>query len=300
MFISPKCFAMSAFCCDFCGSPLYREKRRYTRRLGIEQTRFRVIKCRGCGLVCLFPRPTDAEQVAIYDRYTEKGDRVTVEDIRRQGVYDVKISRLRQLAPGRRLLDVGAGLGTFVRMASEADFEALGIEYEIEQCEQALALNGVKLRHGLLEDVWRELGEFDVVHLHHVLEHTYSPRRILEIVHNLLRPGGVLLVEVPNQFFNVTKEVRYRFGRRPPAPSNPLHHLYFFSPRTLRRYALPGKFEIIELNQSRERPMQMPIWERVPKDIYRWSAQCLGVGAGSFIEIYLRKSGGPKTGERDQ
>ena len=126
------------------------------------------------------------------------------------------------------------------------------------------------------------------------------PRRILEILHNLLRPGGVLLIEVPNQFFNIAKEVRYRFGRRPPAPSNPLHHLYFFSPRTLRRYALPGKFEIVELNQFRERRVQMPIWERVPKDIYRRGAECLGVGAGSSIEIYLRKSGKLKTAERDQ
>jgi SAM-dependent methyltransferase len=287
---------MPTFCCDFCGSPSYREKQRYSLRLGILQTRFRVIQCQSCGLVCLFPQPTDAEQVAIYDNYADKGNRATVENNRCQGVYDVKISRLRQLAPGDRLLDVGAGLGTFVRMASEAGFEAVGVEYGKEQCEQALALNGVKLRHGLLEEIWKRLGTFDVAHLHHVLEHARSPRQILDLLHTLLRAGGVLLIEVPNQFFNIAKEVRSSFGPCRPETSNPLHHLYFFSPRTLSRYAIPGKFEILELNQFRERRMHMPIWERVPKDFYRWGAQCLGVGAGSIIEIYLRKSGGPKTG----
>jgi 2-polyprenyl-3-methyl-5-hydroxy-6-metoxy-1,4-benzoquinol methylase len=178
-------------------------------------------------------------------------------------------------------------------MALDNGFDATGVEYEKEQCELARESNGVELRNGKIQDVWRELGTFDAICLHHVLEHVESPRLMLKIVDSLLHSGGIALIEVPNQFFNISQEIRYWLGAQFPPPDNALHHLYFFSPRTLRQYADRRRFEIVEMNQFRERRIQLPLWERLPRDLYRWFVERSAIGGGLIIEMYLRKRPDP-------
>jgi len=43
-----------------------------------------------------------------------------------------------------------------------------------------------------------KLGQFDVVTLYHVLEHIPNPVDILRVLRSIVRPGGYLVIEVPN------------------------------------------------------------------------------------------------------
>ena len=57
---------------------------------------------------------------------------------------------------------------------------------------------GFPVRQGIVgSDVW-EGRHFDIVTMFHVLEHLVDPKRALEYARGLLKPGGRLLLQVPN------------------------------------------------------------------------------------------------------
>lgn len=237
----------------------------------------------------LFPLPTDRELQNIYTGYADRKDRISVENERRDSVYSLKLEKLRRFAQGNRLLDIGAGLGTFVAMARDFGFDAIGVDYEKDQCERARELWGVNLINDKIENIYEGLGRFDIVNMHHVLEHVHSPKQIFNILQEILEPAGIVLVEVPNQFFKITTEIRNRIGVNIKPPVNALHHLYFFSAKSLKCYIDKDEFEIIEFNQFRPRTKKLPIWQRMPKDFYRLLTNTLGIGGGNFFEFYIRK-----------
>jgi SAM-dependent methyltransferase len=87
---------------------------------------------------------------------------------------------------GARVLDVGAGRGRLVAELGRSGFDARGIDP---------AGSGPVERRALEEHADREL---DAVVLWHVIEHLEDPLGALRRVHGWLRPGGMLLVGVPN------------------------------------------------------------------------------------------------------
>ncbi|HEX8204746.1 MAG TPA: class I SAM-dependent methyltransferase [Solirubrobacteraceae bacterium] len=105
--------------------------------------------------------------------------------------------RLRSVpAAPARLLDVGAGRGRFVAAARRAGYDATGIEPSPRGVAAAREAYGVELAAV-------ELGEargegLDVVTAWHVLEHLDDPGAALDRIRSLLRPGGTLVVGVPN------------------------------------------------------------------------------------------------------
>ena len=75
-------------------------------------------------------------------------------------------------------------------------------------------------------------GYFDVITLWHVLEHTGDPVENLRRVGKLLKPGGLLLAEVPNSAGLIARICGpYWLGWDLP------RHLVHFTPRTLRHAA---------------------------------------------------------------
>jgi SAM-dependent methyltransferase len=109
-----------------------------------------------------------------------------------------RLELVRELAqPPARLLDAGAGRGRFVAAARAAGYDAFGIEPSVRGTEAAAAL-GVDVRRAGLEDAEIEQGSVDAATLWHVLEHLDEPAPALDRLHGWLRPGGGLLVGVPN------------------------------------------------------------------------------------------------------
>jgi SAM-dependent methyltransferase len=103
--------------------------------------------------------------------------------------------RLRMLAeaaaPPGALLDAGAGRGRFVLAARRAGWRAEGLEPAARDAV-------VGLRRASIEDAPIAEGSLDAVVLWHVLEHLDDPAAALARVRGWLRPGGGLLVGVPN------------------------------------------------------------------------------------------------------
>lgn len=104
----------------------------------------------------------------------------------------------RALPAPARLLDAGAGRGRFVAAARDAGYDAQGIEPAAARAAAARDLYGVELCPVGIQDAEFGPGSFDGVSLWHVLEHLDDPAAALETVVRWLRPGGVLLIGVPN------------------------------------------------------------------------------------------------------
>jgi SAM-dependent methyltransferase len=109
-----------------------------------------------------------------------------------------RLAFLRSLVPaGARVLDAGAGQGRFVAAARAAGYEATGIEPARRGVQRAAQI-GAPVTMAGIDDADLAPGSLDAVVLWHVLEHLERPGPALERIRGWLRPGGGLLVGVPN------------------------------------------------------------------------------------------------------
>jgi SAM-dependent methyltransferase len=107
----------------------------------------------------------------------------------------------RELAPERRrLLDIGSGPGFFLQTAQSRGWEVLGIEPSRQAASHARALGVAVVEDFFNAETAAKLGRFDVVHLNNVLEHIANPVALLALARDLLEPGGLICVNVPNDF----------------------------------------------------------------------------------------------------
>jgi SAM-dependent methyltransferase len=160
-----------------------------------------VVVCRGCGLGRFHPA-LDAAQVAAFypeEYYGEPNLKFAspVEALlRRVGARHISFLT-GDLPRGARVLDVGCGRGVILGPLADLGFEAHGVEISEH------AVRGVDPRAHVciadrLEGAAYEAGRFDRVVIWHVLEHLAEPRATLEEIHRILKPGGRLIVSVPN------------------------------------------------------------------------------------------------------
>jgi SAM-dependent methyltransferase len=99
--------------------------------------------------------------------------------------------------PALRLLDVGAGRGRFVATARAAGWRADGIEPSHRGVAAARAM-GIELRQVRIEDAGVPEGSLDAITAWHVLEHLEHPGPAVARLASWVRPGGVVLIGVPN------------------------------------------------------------------------------------------------------
>lgn len=96
------------------------------------------------------------------------------------------------------ILDVGCGGGLFPRMLRERGWKALGMDFSSAAADLACRFNHVPAVCGLLENSPFRSGSLGAVTMFHLLEHVPDPALYLKRARELLRPGGRLVVQVPN------------------------------------------------------------------------------------------------------
>lgn len=133
----------------------------------------------------------------------------------------------RLLGPGRRrLLDIGSGPGFFLKAAAERGWRVLGVEPSRQAAAHARGL-GVDVAEGFFNaETAPALGRFDAVNLNNVLEHVPAPIELLILARECLEPGGVLCVNVPNDFSPLQAAAAAN-GLKPWWIAPP-HHLNYF------------------------------------------------------------------------
>jgi SAM-dependent methyltransferase len=194
--------------CRCCGASLAEASRFAGRdRLHGLGGEVEVAVCSSCGSGLTLPElPPERlgelypQEYAPYDLPTRGFARIASGLIRRlQAAHALRtapIGAVRGREPGRAV-DVGCGRGDLAATLIHAGWQVTGVEPSPEACAVA-ARRGVDARCGTLPDAELETNGYDVVTFMHSLEHVESPVDHLGTVRDALRPGGLVLITVPN------------------------------------------------------------------------------------------------------
>ena len=171
----------------------------------------------------------------------------------RDGLYADVLAMLERHAPGRRVLDVGAGIGEFVSAAADAGFQASGIEPSEEAAATARE-RGLEVATTDLAGLTGAGGAFDAVVLINVLEHVPDAALTLRQVGALLAPGGACFVQVPNDFNPLQLAAQEKLGLPSWWVAVP-DHVNYFSFESLSGLASKLGLDTVEI--STDFPMEM-------------------------------------------
>lgn len=201
-----------------------------------------VVECPGCGLGRLQPMPSPEEVAAYYpDEYY--GDAGTKFEgpvellVRLVGARHLRFL-VGGLPPGARVLDVGCGRGVLLTALAELGFEAHGTELSAAATRGAAPGARIRIAPSLAA-VAHAAESFDEVIIWHVLEHLRDPAGTIAEARRLLRPGGALVVALPN-----FGSLQARWAGADWFHLDPPRHLWHFPAAALRRLLERERFAI--------------------------------------------------------
>ena len=143
-------------------------------------------------------------------------------------VAGVRMRRIEQLQPAGSMLDVGCGTGEVLAVAAQRGWTVTGVEPVVESASYAMKRRGLDVRPTTLEESGLPERSFDVVSAFHVLEHMVEGVAFLRTLARWVRPGGYLVVEVPNW-----RSFHRRNAGNEWSNLRPLEHVAHYGPATL-------------------------------------------------------------------
>ena len=206
---------------------------------------FSVWACAGCGSARTWPALDDEAIAAWYPRayygnqnvrFNPFFERLTRWFRRR------RVDVVRRLTRPGAVLDVGCGRGFTLHFLREAGYRPVGVELSPLAAAHARENLGLDVRTGDFLGQPFAVGEFEAVIFWHSLEHIAEPMRALDRAWEILRPGGLLVIAVPN----LASIQASGTGREWFHLDVPRHYVHF-SARGLRDALLQRGFRIISL-----------------------------------------------------
>jgi len=233
-------------------------------------------RCAGCGHVETRPSPDWHELAALYgpDYYGPEHKRFRAPFETATALVHRRRARriVRGRAPGVAI-DVGCGRGLLLDELRRLGWKVIGTELSDEAAEYARDALGIPVLIGEFQRLEIAPASVDVVVMWQTFEHMRDPNAVLARVHEVLRPGGVVVVSVPN-----LESWQARFtGTRWHHLDVP-RHLHHYGESALRRMLehhgfRVGRAEHFNLEQNPFGWLQslLNMWLRAPSDsLFRW------------------------------
>lgn len=209
----------------------------------ISNTPYTYLKCSACQGVFLDKPPPDLGRY-YQDAYYAIP---SLEQLRKVADKDRnKIDTVLRFAPGGRLLEVGPAFGVFAWQAKQAGFVVDVIEMDSRCCEYLQGTLGVNVTQS--DDppaAMKTLPQHEVIAIWHVLEHLPDALAFLRVAADNLKPGGVLVIAMPNPDAWQFKVM----GRRWPHLDAP-RHLTLIPEAWITRQALEFGLELVYLTSD--------------------------------------------------
>ena len=184
-------------------------------------------RCEDTGYRFFHP-PSLAGEAAFYDKFWQLAE-PTIHRPEGEARPDWEFA-LNQLRAGERFLDVGCADGAFLQLANDR-FEGQGIDENAEGCRVAQS-KGLRAEHAAVSDyAAAHEAQFDAVLSSQVLEHVYGICDFVRALIRLARPGGRLILSVPNN------EPYFAGWSKYDPLNNPPHHIGLWNARSLQLMA---------------------------------------------------------------
>jgi len=201
-----------------------------------------IVRCQGCGHMQLDHMPPDGDleagyaQAASEDYIRESaGQRATAREALR---------RIEEHVAVGTLLDIGAWTGYLVAEADRRGWQASGLEPSEFASRYARESLGVDVRTSTLEGAELNAGHFDAITMGDVIEHLPAPGETLERIVQLLAPGGVLWLALPDAGSRLARTMGARWWSVLPT------HVQYFTRSSLSRLLASHGFEVLRIDSA--------------------------------------------------
>jgi len=220
-------------------------------------------RCSNCGMMCLWPQPTEEGLRVIYDDQYYKNEKFFADnDESLYGYVDyLSEKQFRRLDSNRilepiaehlpvaegdkpSLLEVGCGLGLFMEEAYDEGFDVEGVEFNRYAYEHVRGKFNFPIHLGNLCDLQPRRESYDVCCLLDVIEHLLDPRAMVRRVSQLVRPGGMCVL----QTMDCSSFVSRLLGARLEDFRRTREHLYFFDRKTIAKLLGEFGFEVVSIS----------------------------------------------------
>ena len=272
--------------CDLCGGT----------RLTTVAPDAKVVECLACRYRFVAPRPSQSEIASSYSE-PDFYDNWLEDEAGRKRMWSKRLDLLRRAGPKVRVLDIGAGIGSFLFLARQRfGWAVTGTEVSTAAVRIARERYALDLLLGSADDLALTPGSFDLITLWHVLEHVPSPSQTLKLCHELLAPNCLLAIAVPNDDNARTWLVWMRAWlswKKPPPRYEALKphgevHLSQFKSRVLKRALESRGFRVedVTIDDQYARPDKRS--ERLIR-AYRLIQSLTGLNFGQATFVLARK-----------
>jgi len=252
--------------------------------------KYRLLKCKTCGSAFIFPRLTDDEVEATYTEeyfsdsyykdYLETGkpymERI-FKQLKSEGI----------VKPAREMLDIGCASGYLLYLMKNEGLKVLGVEMAEHWNKYAKENYSIEILTG--DFTKSEIKQrFDFITMFHVLEHIVDIPEAIKELGELLKDGGLIIIEVPyiNGIGSILKGKNW-------SQLNPPNHINFFTKKGFRLLFHNAGFQIEKISTNSYNSQS--IIQSFPK-MLRWAATIfIGIftffGFGGNLRVYVKKKG---------
>ena len=226
--------------------------------------RFRIINCDKCQFIHVMPLPSELELSKLYKReYYTKVKPNYIKKYQKEIdywnlIFDEKLDFLETKikTQTRSIFDIGSGSGYFLLRAKEKGWAVDGVEPNLIAADHSRKI-GVPVINDFFGNVnIHTMKKFNAINLFHVLEHLHNPIEVLENCYKLLKPKGVIVIEVPNDYNPLQKIVQNTLKKeeywltvltksRNYHWASKMDHLNYFNFQSLNRILKRLNFKII-------------------------------------------------------
>lgn len=217
----------------------YRGGKSHRSGIGVE---CRIWECAICGLI--FPDPMPFPKLGIDQHYCVAANEFFVnheEAIKIRTAHLILSDAEIMLGRPGRLLDVGAGRGETLKVGLDRGWDVEGVEPSGSFADYIESNIGVRVFRSPLESCEIIDEQYDLVILSAVLEHLYNPNEVLAEISRVLKPGGLLFFDVPNEkglYFrvgNLYQKLRRKKWCVNLSPTFAPFHVFGFGIKSIRR-----------------------------------------------------------------
>lgn len=174
----------------------------------LEKNDFSYLKCSQCGMLYMSPRPSveilskfypHSPNYKFFNEYIFPASR----EVRREKLFIPRVRKVieacekHKIVPDK-ILEIGAGFGLFCEEMVKTKYfkHVVGVEAS-DSLYATCKEKGFRIYNGILENL-KIHEKFSFIVAYEVLEHVYAPYNFLKVIHDLLLPGGMLMLTFPN------------------------------------------------------------------------------------------------------
>jgi ubiquinone/menaquinone biosynthesis C-methylase UbiE len=261
--------------------------------------RTRIVRCLDCSHI--YPNPMPFPARSLDDLYTDTEEYFQGHDLeeKKQSALEKMACFEQMLGRRGRYLDVACGRGESLWGARESGWEYEGVDASSAYLEWAETNLGVRGRLGTLEEIKFPDNHFDAITMNAIIEHLYDPYGTMREVYRILKPGGLLWFDAPNEdglymrIGNLYMRAQGRDWVITLAPTFPPYHVQGFNRRSLRRLLDRVNFKVEQFTMGGNiwPPVGNPTWRKRAE--YR-AAKLIDwvdrrAGSGIYMDIIARK-----------